>query len=145
MRSKKVQLAILDEIAGKSDGINPVKMDLSDKVTDSNFWYLKSKKYFAFADDSEAQEIAVSFGGDPVFPLDLSDEGHEYHATLTDWWEKLELRRQVLKSADEANNIARTALAESKKANDRFLWSLLVAGVSALSAAGALIVSCFCR
>jgi len=145
MRSKKVQLEILDEVAGKSDGINSVKIDLSDKARDSNFWYLKSKGYFAFADDSKEQEIAVLFDGDPVFPINLSDEGHEYHATLTDWWEKLELRRQVLKSADDANSIAQEALAESKKANDRFWWSILVAGVSAISAVVALIVSIFCR
>ena len=140
MRSKKVQLAILDEVAGKSDGINPVKIDLSDKTTDFNFWHLKSEGCFVFAHDSETQEVAELFKDDPspVFPTGLSDKGHEYHAELAEWWERMELRRQIIKSADEANLWAKFAARSAG-------ISALVAVLSMLFSGGAVIVSCFFR
>ena len=72
MLNKKIQLAILDEIAKKCDGINPVKIDLTDHQRYGNYQVLHDEGCFVYYFEEQ----------DNKGFLGLSKKGHQIHAEL---------------------------------------------------------------
>ena len=124
---KKVQLEILDEVNEKSDGENPVKIDLTDSVRRFNADVLCNEACF----DISIRENKPGKVDLTNWIFGLSKKGHKYLYELARELENIEhVRRQTEafeeanRKADEANNISRRA---------RF-WAALAAIGSAVAA-----------
>lgn len=143
---KKVQLAILEKVHNKLRR-KLIEIDSSDPVFRYNFeWLRDTKKCFVLATrketeiqyfpDGSVEEIPMSFDS-KQYIAELSEEGKEYLEQLAAEIkeedrkdEKMILLRRETVSAEEANVIAREAIAEAKKANVRSFRANVIAGIS---------------
>ena len=146
--NRKAQLAILDEVAGKSDGEKPIEIDLTDSVKEYNFNILKEQNCFRYV---QAIPEGWKYPNCPLNLVGLTKIGHQYRYELAVElenehlkWEHNELVRKHVEVAEEANRIAQNALAESKKANARSWWANGWSMLAVLTAVCALLFS-FCR
>ncbi|MDR0328798.1 MAG: hypothetical protein LBI05_10930 [Planctomycetaceae bacterium] len=108
MYSEKIQLAILDEVNQKSDGKNPVEIDLTDPGRKFNFRELINKECFWFFTDktiktesdymSASRRVPTALGG-------LSEKGHKYRYDLAK-----ELDREQWEREQHARDRARFRL-----------------------------------
>jgi hypothetical protein len=81
----KIQLAILDEVAEKSDGKNPIKIDLTDDTRYFNYQVLHDKECFGYLTVAKTQDFL--FGSTitrrvSVAIIDLSRKGYKLRSDL---------------------------------------------------------------
>ena len=105
---KKVQLAILDQVANNREG-NVVRIDSLTLEKQFNFKYLADKNCL-----QPVLEPKTEFWHEIVGATTLTEKGQEFRLKLIEELEIIELRRQSVKAfeegnrkAEEANKIAR--------------------------------------
>ena len=100
---KKIQLEILDEINEKSDGENPVNIDLTDPVRQYNAEVLWRDGCLNVSIKDNPYREGTNF---EPWIFGLLDKGYKVCSELAEDLEKMELRRQEVKAFMGANTRA---------------------------------------
>jgi hypothetical protein len=151
MLDLEIQREILDEINQKSDGKNPVKIDISNPIREMNFHTMRFDHCFSFFNTlqsqfhSSQQPLFVNF--DQIQEKDimtslakLSHHGHQYRFDINAILEKSQLQR-------ENNEIMKNRIAIDKRnltlAENRG-WREFISVITSIVAAGISIVAITC-
>jgi hypothetical protein len=151
MLDLQVQKEILDEIAQKSDGKNPVKIDISDPTREMNFHTMRFDRCFSFFNPSHSRshssQLPVFVEFDQIQEKDimtslaqLTSHGHQHRFDINALLEKSRLQHEsneIMKkriAIDEQNLTLKKieAVENSSPLLSRFLLLALPSQVFAL-------------